>query len=101
MGQSSLFGGLANSSAPHPAAPDPPISHTSASQGLTSTMSQGFDPIQSLLQQLQGGRSTEPTTSTNTNSEMAVVETAATMATHFQDIARPRTYTSKIPQLKH
>ena len=71
MGQSSLFGGLANSSAPHPAAPDPPISHTSASQGLTSTMSQGFDPIQSLLQQLQGGRSTEPTTSTNTNSEMA------------------------------
>jgi len=34
-------------------------------------MSQGFDPIQSLLQQLQGGRSTEPTTSTNTNSEMA------------------------------
>merc|ERR550525_504104 len=71
VGQNSLFGGLASSSAPHPGAPDPPISHTSASQGLTSTMSQGFDPIQSLLQQLQGGRSTEPTTSTNTNSEMA------------------------------
>merc|ERR1719494_1695567 len=63
VGQNSLFGGLSSSSAPHPAAPDPPTSHTNASQG--------FDPIQSLLQQLQGGRSNEPATSSNPTNEIA------------------------------
>jgi len=63
VGQNSLFGGLSSSSAPHPAAPDPPTSHTNASQG--------FDPIQSLLQQLQGGRGNEPATSSNPTNEIA------------------------------
>ena len=39
-------------------------------------------------------------TTKNTNSEMVIVVIAAAAATHFQGIAHPMTYTSKIPQLK-